>query len=392
MSNNFTRSDGQFNYYGFLPPDISVVWINDFARISWRDLYNGQAQYEVWMSLDGVNYTLFATTAAGAVLYDALCKQNDLVYFKVAVLQAGIRSGFSQPVQIQTPLCFWTDQAPIVNITLDLLNIGGAGVVHVEWGDGLFNDYNGPNAAIVHVYANPGQYCVRLSGAVDLITDLTIDAQVVNYGSLAMWTLPAGLLNLALTACAFTGDLSGWVLPAGLVTLDLGDNLFTGDLTNWIMAGFPLGMTDIVLTVGNVFTGNFTGLTAFIYAPAGLDTVDIQGMVFGGGLINVGVPAGAAAINYNFSDCNLNTLPRGNFRWVAALDFSLNVVDQNEIDDFLGYLDNFFTLGIVPLTNFALDISGVGMATPTGGMLNPAIISLQAKYVAAGFVFTPTIN
>lgn len=393
MGNNHTQSNGFVNFYGFISPVITVAWAlnTNFARLSWVDNCNGERAYDIYESRNGIDWTLVATTALGANFYDNYTYQNRYMYFRICIHDT---NAFSNVVAMRTPLCFWTDQVPVAGLTLDALTVGGAGTVQVRWGDGLFNNLVGANPAFAHVYANPLQYCVQLWGDVDMITVLDVDTEPLAYGDLGKWVLPAALQNLVLTGCAFTGDLREWTLPATLLTLYLDNNLFTGDISGWFnIGGMPAGMTALALTTGNVFTGTVPDFLAGATLPAGLIVLDAQDMGFSGSLRNFLIPAGAAPINISFHACNFGTILRGNYRWVATMNMSENNCSYQEINDFLDFLDSFFSLGVVPLTNFTLNISGAGMGAPSGGAVNnPAIISLTAKYVAAAVVFTIVCN
>jgi hypothetical protein len=391
--NNWTRDDGNYNFSGYTPLNISAVWaINtDFARISWNDIYGGQVAYDVWESKDqGLHWLLVATTAIGANQYDNFTYQNALMQFKVAPHGT---SEFSNPVQLQTPLCFWTDEAFVPGVILNNLDVAALRTVHVEWGDGMFDDLVGANPMFAQAYANPGQYCVQFSGDVNFITRFDCQGQATNYGDLGKWVLPGNLTVLILNMSAFTGDLHEWILPGGLTNLDLTWNLFTGDISGWFnMGGMPPGMTYFNISGTNLFSGAVPEIFAGATLPNGITTFDANTMLFTGNLRNFLLPAAGAAFTINLNDNNFGSILRGNYRWCTVMNMANNNVSYQEINDFLSYLDNFFTLGVVPLCNLTLTITGANMGSPEGGVFSDAIISLTAKYIAAGFVFTCVHN
>lgn len=391
--NNWTRDDGVSHSYGYKALNLAVTWaINtDFAHLTWNDIYDGQVTYDVWESQDqGLHWNLIAVTALGANFYDAFTYQNALMQFKVAPHGT---SEFCNPVSIQTPLCLWTDQNPIVGGLLNALTVAALHTVHVEWGDGLFNNLVGANPAFPHVYANPGQYCIQLYADIDFITNFDVGSILTYYGNLSKWVLPGNNQYLVLQNCNFTGDLTEWILPASLRQIYLDTNNFTGDIGAWFIGGMPPALTTLQVNPGNAFTGYPNEQLAGATAPNTLILLALAAQNFTGDLKLFNIAAGAGTSDFYLNDNHFASLLRGNYRWVRNMNMANNNCNYKEINDFLAYLDNFFTLGIVPLESLTLTITGANMGSPTGGLLhNPAILSLTAKYIAAGKVFVCVCN
>ncbi len=392
--NNWSSDNGNYNFYGFPAPELAAtVPLNtQYIQMTWQDVYGGNVAYDVYESLDqGLHWNLVAVTAVGVNIYQHTTFQNALVSLKIAPTGT---DHFSNIVTIYMPLCLTSNQAVPAPAVLNNFNIAPGRTVHIEWGDGLFDDLVGANAAFPHVYVNPGFYTIQISGDVDFITTLDINTQFRFGGVLEYWILPGNLLNLNLNGCTFAGNLNKWILPGGLLTFDIGNNLFTGDLSGWFtFGGMPPGLTTFVLTTGNFFTGTPPDIFAGATLPAGIINIDAQAMGFTGNLRNFLIPAGAAPIDINFHDNQFGSILRGNYRWVRTMNMSDNYVSYQELNDFLAYLDNFFRLGVVPLVNLTLTLTGANMGSPEGGAVNnDAIVSLTAKYIAAAVVFACVCN
>lgn len=255
--NNWTGQNGTYNFYGYTAPlNVAVAWVDDFARLTWQDMYNGTVDYDIYEKVGTGNWRLVGTTAVGAATYDNYTQQNASVAMRVTVHGTDFLSDASNEVIIQTPLVFFTDQTVALNLLINNLNIGGAGTVNVNWGDGTDNDYAGNNAGINHVYL-AGTYYVAITGDVNLITTLDMTLQgICAEGDISKWTLPAALINLDIDGNEFTGDLSNWTLPGTLVNFNITNNNFTGDLSGWVSGGMPVGctgLTTFLLHPGNNF-------------------------------------------------------------------------------------------------------------------------------------------
>lgn len=140
-----------------------------------------------------------------------------------------------------------------------------------------------------------------------------------------------GFANLA--ACTLTGSLPNFK-SSGILTTQFQNNLITGKL---------LLSINSLYTSMQVQTNDFTEL--------------------------VTLPSPATTI-YNAASNNLTT---------------------NKIDEFLYRLNSERQL-IPPSANLTLNLSGVGMGSPTGGALNTDLVSLLAVFTTVGRVFNFTIN
>jgi hypothetical protein len=76
---------------------------------------------------------------------------------------------------------------------------------------------------------------------------------------------------------------------------------------------------------------------------------------------------------------------------MSVYNFQNNLCTGIIISNFLIYLDNYFTAGVVPKCNCTYTLDGVGMGAVNAAGL-AAKASIQAKYVAAGFVATINNN
>jgi hypothetical protein len=112
---------------------------------------------------------------------------------------------------------------------------------------------------------------------------------------------------------------------------------------------------------------------------------------FGNNLNFWNLPYGRSAISMKFDNCSFTTLPQGDFVWMSVYNFQTNLVTGVNISNFLIYLDNYFTAGVLPKCNCTYTLDGAGMgAVNAAGLLAKA--SIQAKYVTAGFVATINNN
>ena len=350
-----------------LTVDFAVA--TDYAKIDFTDASGGVAQHEIWSSKNGADYVLVTTLDAATVTYNDPTWQNASMNYKVRAKSGTWFSDYSAVVNVVTPLVFKTDQTTLNQIQFDALR-KSSGTIHIDWGDGNSQDQVSSAFNVTHDYSTEADpYYVQLSGPLNNITDLQLLSQTNLYGDLSKWVLPTGMtINLSLSRCQFTGDISTWVLPVGLAVLDLThgtDYGFTGDVSGWII---PSAM--VTMNIARTGTG---------------------GYYLSGDLSGWSNPAGNLQI-YAAAQ-NFTKLPRGAFVGISAsvgINFDTNNCSVQEVDDFLAYLDTYFAT-VTPIKNGKYVLNGMGMGIPSAaGLASKAAI--EAKYVAAGFTATITVN
>jgi hypothetical protein len=263
MSNHWTRCNGLEYFYGLsIPIGLSVQWIDDFARLTWIDIFNGQAQYEIWESKNGSSYTFVAITAFGAVTYDNYTEQNANMQFAIKARQFEDVSDFSNSVSLTTPLVFKLDQSILIQIKFHYFRITPGHSITIEWGDGNTDTYVGwtPDDSVLHDYLiikNP--YFVKFTGEVDRLSWFEYIAQLNAYGDLSKWNLPVDLAIFHFYNHSFNGNISNWMKPFtnGINIFHVGGNAFTGDLSE---IKFPVSLWDFHLE-GNFFNGDISKWT-----------------------------------------------------------------------------------------------------------------------------------
>lgn len=112
--NNWTRFFRNFFFYnGRTFYNLTGTMIEDFIRLSWNDLYSGEAEVtEVWQSVNSGEWTLAATVAPDAVTYDLYAPLNSLVRVHIRSVQiSGLPDDWSDTLEFQTPLCYFVSNA-----------------------------------------------------------------------------------------------------------------------------------------------------------------------------------------------------------------------------------------------------------------------------------------
>jgi hypothetical protein len=158
--------------------------------------------------------------------------------------------------------------------------------------------------------------------------------------------------------------------------------------------------TNITILTGNNInvTHNYGAISPAYYIKIRGDLDKITSMESSGNLTNFGtnlifwnLPLGRSAISMKFDNCSFTSLPQGDFQWMSVYNFQNNLCTGTVISNFLMYLDNYFLFGVVPKCNCTYTLDGAGMGAVNAAGL-AAKASIQAKYVAAGFVATINNN
>lgn len=219
---------------------------------------------------------------------------------------------------------------------------------------------------------------------------LTGDMTNLTFPTTVLW----GSAHYVFSGCTgLTGDISNWVLPEGLSWFTIFGCRFTGNLTTF---HFPDTLCEIKINdinVTNTMTGNASGWVwpttpnaAMSWLTLALDYCNLTGDMSG-----VLIPAYDKRISIGLRGNHITKLPRGEYRWVNLFNVMENSCDTTEIDTFLGFLDNYFNGGVVPLISAVYSLSGSGMGIPSAtGLASRA--SIIGKYVAAGFTAIINVN
>lgn len=191
--------------------------------------------------------------------------------------------------------------------------------------------------------------------------------------------------KLTLFNSLLTGDISSWQLFEGINWLNIRNTALELDITNFYI---PSTLCQIdISTVLNPLSNLSGDLSNFIFptTPSAIATmaINIAGGDLTGDMRNCLIPAFSTSIKLNFASNKITHLPRGNFRWIETFIFTGNECDADELDDFLAYVDNYFSGGIVPLSDAQYELTGTNMGTiSASGSASRA--SILAKYAAAG--------
>lgn len=433
--------------------DPDVVWENDYAKITITDQTSGNAQHEIWENVDSEGYVLVQTLAAGTLVYNNYTYQNASVDIKIRARIGANVSGYSSAVNIVTPFVLYTNQTPLTNEII-FYRINGPGgyvpakKITIDWGDGYVqSDYVLFNAlvnTVRHEYTVEGEYYIQISGDTDFIYfwELYNSSQLENT-NIEKWKIPkiTGIFT-HWYANNWIGDITNLYIPDNIIGLHLGGNKLTGNVTNWDMSTwyqcfdfhlennqlegdvtnwkFGAKIAHIFLRGNANLEGDITnweiplnpvyGSCMYHFAdtkikgdlsgwtfPAAFHSFRGENCEFSGDLSGwqVGFYAGEPArIDFSNVTNNKNTitgLPRGNFEHMGNFDFRGNQCNTQAINDFLVYLDAFFTGGITPQRNCIYNLSGTGMGIPTATGL-AAKASIEAKYIAAGKTISIAVN
>jgi predicted secreted protein len=412
-----------------IPTDLEVVWADDYAQIDFTDNTAGTAEHEIWSSENGGAYVLDTLLSAGVSHYHNYTWQNSSVTFKVRAKRNSLYSGYSTEVNISTPWVFKMDQATLTQVQFQDLHLYHTGhLVVIHWGDG--NTTNVTATAgnyITYNYSTPGQYFVTLTGDlhdINFIQWYSASAQL--HGTdISKWRLPTYFEFAHLYSNAFIGDITNMTYPSLSVGCHFGSNDITANITNW---QFPTLYWDIHINSNSPYAG-ITGIITNWVLPDRIAHFQIYGNVTGdmttvipfvaptyptllfnfyitsvagvtGDLSGWTIPDGKE-ISFNAGlGCKFTKMPRGHFRYCTGWGFYYSYCDQTEIDSFLEYLDDYFTMdssgessdaGVAPERDCSYTLSGANMGIPSAaGLVHKA--SIEAKYAAWGHTVTISVN
>lgn len=310
------------------PTDLTVTWIDDFARITFTDNSGGTSQHGIYETKNGGAYTLVHTLAAGITIYDYHTWQNATLGFKIKSIQSNLYSAFPLVVNIITPLVFKTDQSTLTPVVFTYLNFAtnSGHTMNIDWGDGTNEDrtaygYMAGTTKNYSVEKNP--YFIKISGDINFIDKIEFTAQAKAYGDLSKWKLPDALMLFHFYVNNFTGNISSWgpVLPSGLEVFHIGLNNFTGDISSWVwpdvlrdmhlgqnldgdgLSGdlsdmlWPIPLFHFLLGKNN-FTGDISGWVL----PTGCARMELSRCGFTGDLSDWEIPDNMCDVELNYED------------------------------------------------------------------------------------------
>lgn len=241
------------------PSNLSIKWIDDYARITFDNNSVG-AKHQIFESVNGGNYSLVTTTDAGVAIYNYNAWQNARINFKIRAVTDNVSSGFSEVINIITPLVFKTDQSTLTTLEFQKLRMSAGYSIDIDWGDGTseLNYDVTSNLGITKNYTTKNNpYYVKISGDVDQIYRIDLFSQSHLYGDLAKWKLPADIYVFHFYGNNFSGDITNWEIPSGIGIFHIGNNNFSGDITNWGSA-FPETLYDFQVGNNSQLTGDLS--------------------------------------------------------------------------------------------------------------------------------------
>jgi len=228
------------------PVNLTAVWIDDFARLSWTDNTGGTAQYEIYESKNSEGYKLINTTAPGATSFDNYTWQNANVNFKIRTKIEGNFSNYSAIANLITPLVWKSDQSILKQVIIRM-NASAAGFpLIVDWGDGITETLTRYVAKTHDYTVVKNTYYIKLTGGLSSITYLDIFINPTFNGDLSKWILPETITEFVANETGFYGipkgkfkNISSFQLGSTLIT-SADVNLFLSDLNAYLAINAPL--------------------------------------------------------------------------------------------------------------------------------------------------------
>lgn len=412
--------NGQGLSTAFIPTDVSATWIEDYMTIEFTDNSSGIAQHEIWISNDGGSYYLIATLGIGVTSYDyKRCWQNSSTNIKVRAKIDSFTSADSVVFNILTPLTLKvTVTAEDLTVNITNLYMTSGHTIRLNWGDGEYTDTSAASTTPqAHTYSSAGVYWFTLTGeGVPYIQFFEWYNEAAHLAGTYVdrWILPTNFQFGHLYNNGFLGDMTNQNLPSETRGFHLGGNQITADITNWIFPSqywdihiYADALSKITGDISNwVLPQNIAHFNIYGYVSGNLTAViPFQDTTYGGILLQLqsSHPVGfyGDLSNWILPDkpgtlvatggCHFTKLPRGNFRYITIFNFSANNCDQTEIDNFLAFLDDYYTGGVVPAANCSFTLNGTGMGVPSSiGLAHRQ--SIIDKYITAGFTGTILVN
>jgi len=416
------------------PSDLSVVWEEDHASISFVDNTDGVAEHEIYCETsnyrDGVSgWVLITTLAAGVTTYVDHAWQNSSLTYRVRAKSGTLYSDYCDSVNIMSLLSFRVDQTTLRQIKMVKMsmNTGGYTLV-INWGDGTTTNFTSTVLAqITHDYTSTGIYWVHFTGDVDYLLQFEWYSQyeILHDTVIEKWVLPQYLGWAHLYDNDFVGNLTAWYpnkLPSTCIGCHFGGNNITiditnavfpaqywdihlqseitttqdgigiyGDISNWNLPGtiahFQIigyvsgDMTNVLPWVASQFPTHMISLIS--YHPVGFYG-DWSGLIIPDDLRTTGIAINCAG------GCHFTDLPRGAFHRLSVYNFNNNSVDDAHLHALLEDIEDWISTH-APLYNCVYRLEGtpMGKVSSEGEVL---IDLIKGYYTAAGYTASFYVN
>jgi hypothetical protein len=415
------------------PSVLEVEQIEDYVQVNFVDNTGGDAQHEIWSRRTywgGTDAWVLVTTLNGGVTtYNDHTWQNATVEYRVRAKSGATYSDYCSVVSILTN---WTFKVTVTagDLTVNIFDIhlyAYNKLVVLHWGDGTTTDATDVHThAYTHTYPSAGVYWWYMTGDVDWINFFQWYDE---YAHLAgtycdKWVLPSYFQFGHLYGNNMYGDLTNFKYPPMCLGCHFGGNFITYDITNLEM---PTNYWDLHLLshiadgihgdingwaphpafahfyiYGNV-TGDLTGYFSTWtpnYGGVIVRLYSTHATGFYGDLSTWNMPDKPWDIDVSLGGCHFTGFPRGLYAGCYKFDFGGNNCDSQEIDDFLEYLDAYFTGDsdeassegtVIPRWDCDYTLTGANMGTPSATGLAHRN-SIIAKYADAGFTCNIYVN
>lgn len=275
------------NYTADPPSVVNVVWVDDFARITFVDNTQNLSRHQIWEAVGDGEYSLVTTLSAGDTSYDNYTWQNASMNFKIRAVSDYDTSLYSTIANIKTPLVWKTNQTTLNQAKFNNLNINANDTVTVNWGDGTHDHYFGTNTDVTHTYkATQNPYYVQLSGDISMgglvntVNQIYCSSWTSCYGDISKWKIPTSLMSIYFVGSGInrmSGDCVSLITHPAMKYCTMNSCNLSGDLST---ANLTTTMLQLTLSNNPLITtlprGNYTSLTNFVFRDCSVSTADIQ--------------------------------------------------------------------------------------------------------------------
>jgi hypothetical protein len=447
LNSNFVTYDVSLT----APSEITLTWIDDYARISFTDNTEGEAKHEIWERQTWKNttgdvvedYVLRQILNEGVETVNLKTWQNSVLDYRIRAVKEDQYSNYSVKETINTPqFVFRTDQSTLTRITIKrmLANAtAGYGDNNIDWGDGNDNDYSGEDEDVIyHDYSTEGIYFIRITGA--QIRYFEFYEQKLDGTDITYWQLPCSANGFFCHFWynGFVGALDNWHPPYNLEGVHLIGNNLTSSCLDYLFSGNYTLFWDCHLNTHYINASNCGDLISRVPKMAHLNITiigDISSFKYSKNndyrswMCQCGISDAFGDISYlfdgtyqylhtislrlnknisgdlsswfigadysssttvNLQGNNLTKLPKGNYFKMSVYNCQANNCNQAEIDAILADIDANVTAN-APLYDCTYFLNGAGMGIPSATGL-AAKASIEGKYTAAGKTATITVN
>jgi len=413
----FRKHEDESSYWTtHMPTALTVEWVDDYANVSFTDNSDGEAQHEIWQSLNGGAFTLQTTLNAGVTTFEDHTWQKAMLTYRVRAKQVGSYSPYTDDVNVTS---LWTlkvtlTEAATISIQdIHLYHLNK--LVVINWGDTSTTNVTATSTnPVSHDYSGAGTYWIHLTGDIESINFFEFFSRSYLAGTdIGHWILPTYFQFGHFHDNGFVGDITDIIYPSLALGCNFGGNAHTADITNWVFPSLYWDM-HIQSTVTNGITGDInnwvlperiahfningyvTGdLTTIIpyvnttYGGILLNLVSTHPIGFTGDLSGWTLPDKPGTLIAG-SGCHFTKLPRGHYSKISQCSFQNNSCDSDEINNFLAFLNDYFA-STAPTTDCTYTLYGASMGSPSPAGL-AAKEEIQAKFTAAGYTATILLN